>query len=282
MQALASLLLVESVRNVNRPHRLLAAAKATLQKPVESLDECPRHTRYKVYVSLTSADGTVEYQPPPGYLYGPGLNALVSDTSRDVGVVVVEELVAPTGETVALRSILAIPDSVVQQLGALASILRKMDGSDLALRLERAESLVKDLDRNGIYDETYLNTSDDGYLHVGRLQRDVHCEGFLVANKVDLRMFDPEFPGATADAAEYFGEMVRMVEERNAGKDAERETQFGDSEPGRQARVDAQHRRVVAGRGLERALREAAAQFGVHPAIECRRSRRSLRCSAPW
>lgn len=267
MQAPASLSVVESVRHVNRPHRYLAAAKATLRKPVARLDERPPHTRYKVYVSLTSADGTVEYQPPPRYLYDPSLNALVSNTSRDIGVVVIEELVAPTGETVALRSILAIPDSVVKQLGALASILRKMDGSDLAFRLERAESLVKDLDRDGIYDETYLNTSEDGYLHVGRLEREVHCEGILLANKVDLRMFDPEFPGATADAADYFGEMVRMVEQRNAAKDAERETQFGGSQPGRLARADAQHRRVAAGRGLERALREAAAQFGVHPAI---------------
>lgn len=252
---------------MNQPHRYLSAAKATLGKPKARLDERPPHTRYQVYVSLTSADGTVEYQPPPGYLYHPSLNALVFSTSRDVGVVVVEELVAPTGETVARRSILTIPDSVVQQLGALASILRKMDGSDLAFRLERAKSLVKDLDRDGIYDETYLSTSEDGYLHVGRLEREVHREGFLLANKVDLRTFAPEFPGATADAAEYFGEMVRMAEQRNAAKDAERETQFGGSEPGRLARVHAQQRRVAAGRGLERALREAAAQFGVHPAI---------------
>lgn len=267
MQARASLLVVESVRHVNQPRRYLAAAKATLRKPVVRLDERLPHTRYQVYVSLTSSDGTVEYQPPPGYLYDPSLNALVSNTSRDVGVVVVEELVAPTGETVARRPILAIPDSVVQQLGALASILRKMDGSDLAFRLERAKSLVKDLDRDGIYDEIYLSTSEDGYLHVGRLEREVHCEGFLLANKVDVRTFAPEFPGATADAAEYFGEMVRMVEQSNVAKDAERETQFGGFEAGRLARVDSQHRRVAAGRGLERALREAAARFGVHPAI---------------
>jgi hypothetical protein len=255
---------------VNRPNRYLATALATRPKPVARLAERPPRTRYKVYVSLTSADGTAEYQPPPGYLYDRSLNALVSNTSRDVGVVVVEELVAPTGEILARRSILAIPDSVVQQFGALASILRKMDGSDLAFRLERAESLVKDLDRDGIYDEAYLSTSEDGYLHIGRIEREVHCEGFLLANKADVRTFDPESPGATADAAEYICEMVRMVDQRNIAKDAQRDRQFEQCEAGRVARVDAQHRRVTASRELERALREAVARFGVHPAIEPR------------
>jgi hypothetical protein len=252
---------------VNWLLRRRAAAKAARRKAGRPTLETGRpHMRYKVYVSLTSADGTVEYEPPPVYFYDPSVNVLVSITSRQVGVVVVEELVAPTSEIIARRLILAIPDAVVEQLSGRGSNTSRMDGSDLAVRLERAESLAKDLDREGLYDETFMSTSEDGYLHVGRLEREVRGDGHLLVSRTDVRTFDPESPGASADAAEHFGEMVRSVDQRNAAKDVEREWQFGVCEADRLARVEAQHQRVAEGHELEHALREAAAQHRVHPA----------------
>ncbi len=223
--------------------------------------------RYQVYLSLTAADGTVEYRPPPVYFYEPSLNVLASDTSLEAGVVVVEECVTATTEVVARRALLTMPDSVERELGGLAPILETMDGSYLAPMLDRATRLAQDLNREGLHDRIYMSTSGDGYLHIGRVERTLNCkDGALMSTTTDVRAFDPEAPSATADAAEHLGEMMNMIDHRNAAKDAERERQFPGTDTGRLARVEAQHRRVQASRDLDQILREAVARFGAQSA----------------
>jgi hypothetical protein len=209
---------------------------------------------------MTSADGAISYGEPSNQ--HEAARALLQHPGAAAHVVIVEELEYLVGDKQRFRVWRTLAEAPLAsedwQTGGAAL------GSELMREMSSARSALAALEHDPAGHHVVLEKTADGYLVIGRAERAVAAVGghfFVTDTRKQERPFDSTVPEAVQDAAEYLGDMLRIVEQLNEARDRAAEEELETIIDG-EVRAENERERRARTDELEALLREAAKRFG--------------------